>query len=92
LLDQARAELAVDYPERFKILLLALTAGLRAHEIDVLEWAAFDFAAGTLTIAPTRFFQPKTEYSLGTIDLDPELVEIWRGLRAQTRSDLRILA
>lgn len=92
LLDQARSELAIAAPEQFKILLLALTSGLRAHEIDVLEWSAFDFTAGTLTIAPTRFFQPKTEYSLGVIDLEPELVEVWRGLRARARSDFVIVS
>jgi hypothetical protein len=90
LLAKARSELAVRDPEGFKILLLALTAGLRAHEIDVLEWDGFDFAAGTLIIRPTRFFQPKSEYSLGTIDLDPEVVEIFRGFRTRARSNFVI--
>jgi len=70
--------------------LLALTAGLRAHEIDLLEWDAFDWTANTLTIQPTRYYQPKSEYSLGTIDLEPELVEIFRGFRARANSSLVI--
>jgi integrase len=86
LLGSASAELALNDPEEFKILLLALTAGLRAHEIDLLEWDAFDFATGTLTIQPTRYYQPKSEYSLGTVDLEPELVEIFRGFRARAQS------
>jgi integrase len=90
LLTTARDELAVNDPEGFKILLLALTAGLRAHEIDLLEWDAFDFAANTLTIQPTRYFQPKSEYSLGAIDLEPELIEIFRGFRARAHSSFVI--
>jgi hypothetical protein len=90
LLAKSRSELAVKDPECFKILLLALTAGLRAHEIDVLEWDAFDFTAGTLTVRPTRFFQPKSEYSLGTIDLEPEVVEVFHGFRTRARSNFVI--
>jgi integrase len=92
LLNKARNELALNDPEGFKILLLALTTGLRAHEIDLLEWDSFDFMAGTLTIQPTRYYQPKSEYSLGTIDLEPELVEIFRGLRARAPSNFVIVS
>jgi integrase len=90
LLAQARKELFVNDSEGFKILLLALTAGLRAHEIDLLEWDAFDFNVGTLTVQPTRYYQPKTEYSLATIDLEPELVRIFLGFRAKARSSFVI--
>jgi hypothetical protein len=61
LLKAARSELAESDLEGFKIVLLALTMGLRAHEIDTLEWDAFDFEAGTLTIQLTRWFQAKSE-------------------------------
>jgi integrase len=90
LLTAARDKLPVNDPEGFKIFLLALTAGLRAHEIDLLEWDAFDFAANTLTIQPTRYYQPKSEYSLGAIDLEPELVEIFRGFRARAHGNFVI--
>ena len=87
LLEAAQKELASAAPEQFKVLLLSLTVGLRAHEIDLAEWDWFDFVNGTLTVQPTRYFQPKSEYSLGTIDLEPELVAIFRGLRARARSN-----
>jgi integrase len=90
LLAVAREQLASSDPEGFKILLLALTAGLRAREIDLLEWDAFDFSAGTLSIQPTRYYQPKTEYSLGVIDLEPELVELWRGFKARSNGNFVI--
>ena len=44
----------------------------------------------TLKIQPSRYYQPKSEYSLGTIDLEPELVEIFRGLRARAHSNFVI--
>src|SRR5262249_8725871 len=90
LLSSARNELAEGDPESFKIVLLALTAGLRAHEIDMLHWDAFSFDEGTLTIQPTRWFQPKSEYSLGTIDLESEVVEIFRGMRARSHGNFVI--
>jgi hypothetical protein len=38
LIQRAEVELAVSQPELFKIFLLAVMAGLRRKEIDLLEW------------------------------------------------------
>jgi integrase len=71
----------------FKVFLLASLAGLRRSEIDLLEWSAFDFDRGILSIEATKYFQGKNESSLGDIPLDPELSTLFRGLRARTKGE-----
>jgi hypothetical protein len=46
-------------PERLKIFLLAVMAGLRRKEIDLLEWKSLRFAENVIRIEPTEFFHPK---------------------------------
>src|SRR5262249_5697303 len=46
LIRAASAELAITQPEVFKAFLLALMAGLRRKEIDLLEWSSFQWEAG----------------------------------------------
>jgi integrase len=86
LITKARAELASLHPEAFKIFLLGLFCGLRRREIDLLEWTAFGWNDNTLRIAPTKYFQPKSEDSIGTIPIEPELLAIFRGFRAKSQS------
>ncbi len=76
--------------EQMKIFLLAVMAGLRRNEIDKLEWAAFRWNEGVIRIEATRFFQPKSESSTGDVEVDPELMEIFRGFRASTKGDFVI--
>jgi integrase len=89
LMRQALAELSEE-TEMLKILLLALCCGLRRMEIDRLEWSAFNFAAGTLHIGASRYLHPKSEKTIGDIDLDPELVTLFRGFYARRRSEFVI--
>ncbi len=83
LIEKARKELATEKPEQFKIFVLAVMAGLRRNEIDKLEWHAFRWEQGIIRIEATRWFHPKSEDSLGDVEVDTELMEIFRGYRAK---------
>ena len=85
LVKDACEELAFQYPERFKMFVLAVVVGLRRGEIDKLEWPAFNWATGTLNIAPTKYFRGKTEDSIRSIWIPPQMLEIFRGYRAQAQ-------
>jgi len=88
LIKDAQKELP---PEQLKILLLALMVGLRRNEIDKLEWAAFRWdEEGIVRIEATRYFHPKSEDAVGDVEVDAELLEIFRGFRARTDSDFVI--
>jgi integrase len=85
LIKDAKNELAKSEPEQFKILLLAVMAGLRRKEIDTLEWPALRWDASVIRIEPTRWFHPKSEDSIGDIAVDPEFVELFRGYCAKAK-------
>jgi integrase len=76
--------------EQFKIFLLAMMAGLRRNEIDKLEWDAFDWERGTILIQATRFFMPKSEDSVGEVEIDAEVMELFRGYKATASGDFVI--
>jgi integrase len=75
---------------QLKIFLLAVMGGLRRNEIDKLLWAAFRWEEGVIRIETTRFFQPKSEDSMGDVEIDKELMEIFRGFRAKAKGDFVI--
>jgi hypothetical protein len=85
LIKDAKNELAESKPEQFKILLLAVMAGLRRKEIDTLEWLAFRWETSVIRIEPTRWFHPKSEDSIGDIEVDSELLELFRGYYAKAK-------
>jgi integrase len=78
LVADAQAELAATAPEQFKIFLLAVMGGLRRNEIDKLEWSAFRWREGVVRIEATEYFRPKSEDSTGDVELDPEIVTLFR--------------
>jgi integrase len=82
----AQTELAEQDPPVFLAFLLGLGAGLRRIEIDRLEWAAFRWNDNVIRIEATRYFEPKTEHSIGEVQLDPELMSVFRGYAAQAAS------
>jgi integrase len=86
LVKDACAELGPEEPEQFKIIVLALGAGLRRNEIDKLEWTRFNWPASKIRIEPTKYFRPKSENSIRTISLPPETLAIFRGYRARALS------
>ena len=75
----AGEELAATRPEEFKALVLGVMAGLRRNEIDKLEWGHFNWAAGTINVAPTEFLHIKSEMSARTVWPPPEMLEAFRG-------------
>jgi integrase len=90
LIKKARTELAAKKPEQFKILLLAVMAGLRRNEIDKLEWPAFRWNQGVIRIEATEWFHPKSEDSLGDVEVDSEFMELFRGCRAKAKTSFVI--
>jgi integrase len=90
LIATAQKELAGSWPEQFKIFLLATFAGLRRGEIDLLEWSSFRWAQGLIRIEATKWFHPKSEDSLGDVELDPEVLELFRGFHARARGSFVI--
>jgi integrase len=76
--------------EQLKIFLLALMAGLRRNEIDKLEWLSFGWTQRVIRIEATKFLQPKTEESIGDVDVDPELIELFRGFKECAKSNFVI--
>lgn len=89
LVAEARKELGSD-PEHlqpFKLFCLALMCGLRKAEADTLLWHQVDLDSGKIRIEPTEHFMPKSEDSIGEIDLDDELLALLRGWKAKATSD-----
>jgi hypothetical protein len=83
LLGAAQKELP---PEQLKILLLATMAGLRRNEIDKLEWHAFQWNQNRIRIEATQFFHPKSEDALADVDIDAQLVKVFRGFHARANT------
>ena len=86
LVHAAFAELACD-PECLKAFILSIACGLRRSEADKLEWAAIDFDRGLLHVGPTKFLHPKSEKSIGDVDLDEGTVALFRGFHAKRQSN-----
>jgi hypothetical protein len=53
--------------------------------MDLLEWSAFRFKENVIRIEPTRFFHAKSEDSIGKIQVDPEIVAIFRQYQAKAK-------
>jgi integrase len=87
LLTKAAAELGTTDPEAFKVVLLTLCLGLRRNECDKLEWTAFNFDAATLHIGKTDYLHPKSEKSVGTLEVEPEVLELFRGWKVKAISE-----
>jgi hypothetical protein len=83
LIEDAKSELAEPEAEQFKIFVLAIMAGLRRNEIDKAEWGWFNWDAGKIQVAPTRYFRTKSEESARSVWVPPEVLEIFRGYRAR---------
>jgi hypothetical protein len=78
LITAAQTGLSESDPESFKVFLLASMVGLRRAEIDRLEWTAFDWQLDKLHIGVTEHFAVKSQGSIGDVDLDPELIALFR--------------
>lgn len=80
IIAAARKELT---GEPFKIFCLGLFCGLRKREIDTLLWHQVNFSGAQIRVEATEYFQPKSEDSIGAVDLDDELLALLRGWKAQ---------
>ena len=87
--DEPSADFKLRF-EVYKAFLLALFAGLRRKEIDSLLWRQVNFQVGTISIEATPYHVPKTEQSLGVLELDPEIVELFQGFHARSDSQFVI--
>ena len=76
--------------EQFKIFLLAALAGLRRNEIDKLAWRSFQWSDNSIRIEATASFHAKSEESLDDVEVDPELISVFRGFRAKATGDFVI--
>jgi len=83
LITAAQRDLAPSDPEAYKVFLLALFAGLRRGEIDRLEWSAFDWVNEKLHVEITEHLGLKSSDSVGTVDLEPQLIEIFRDFHSR---------
>ncbi len=85
LVRLAQNELAEKYPEQFKIFLLAIMAGLRRGEIDLLEWSALDLKVGVIRVQATEHYELKSEDSEGNVDIDIELSQIFEVFKRKSK-------
>lgn len=90
LLVQAQRELADADPECFKILLLALGAGLRRDEIDSLSWKQMEWMRQTIRVETTIHTAAKSDDSESEVDVDPGLMEIFKSFMAASDSEFVI--
>jgi integrase len=90
LIAAAKEELKEQEPEQFKMFLLASMAGLRRAEIDTLLWEQVNFGAGIISIHPTKYFHPKSEDSIGVIEVDPELLAVLKEMKTTATADFVI--
>lgn len=67
----------------FQIFTLAMMCALRKREIDLLMWAQVDFTASQIRIERTEYFEPKSEESIGVVDVEPQLLALLRGWKAR---------
>jgi integrase len=74
LIQTARAELSETDPESWKVILLALGAGLRKSEIDGLCWKQIDLNKNEIRILNHAHFEAKTDDSIGSVVVDSGLL------------------
>ncbi len=72
--------------EMFKILCLALFAGLRRDEIDTLTWSQIDFVNHLIRVETTEHTHAKSEGSEAAVDVDPELTRMLKGWMSSSDS------
>jgi Integrase len=66
-------------PELFKMILLALGAGLRRDEIDKLQWNQIQWHRNAIRVETTEHGGTKSAESEADVDVDPGLLEILKG-------------
>jgi integrase len=90
LVQAAEKELRTNNPEAFKILIIALCAGLRRNEIDKLLWRQVNIERKLITIQPTEYFSPKTKESCSDIYLDESVANMLEEFQASASGEFVI--
>lgn len=90
LLGKAQTDLGEAKPEAFKILLLAIGAGLRRGEIDRLLWRQIDLDGGEIHIEVTEAGALKSADSTAKVAIDATLCGLLRGYKAKAASQFVI--
>jgi len=86
LLREGKKQLSEKDPEAWKVILLALGAGLRRGEIDRLNWEQLDFGRSEIRIFNHSQFEAKTESSEDVVFVDPGLMAELRKSRDSAKS------
>jgi integrase len=84
LLTAARKDLKEKDPEAWKVILLAMGAGLRRAEIDGLCWSQIDPDNSEIRILNHAHFETKTDESTGAVFVDAGLLAELKQLRKGT--------
>lgn len=75
LLRKARKQFREKDPDAWKVILLALGAGLRRAEIDGLGLSQLDYQNSVIRVMTHEHFETKTDESVGGVHVDPSLLE-----------------
>jgi hypothetical protein len=61
-------------------------AALRRNEIDKLQWTAFHWDRAVVRVDITEHLETKSEGSIGEVDLEPEMLAMFRNFHANSNS------
>lgn len=90
LLQEAHRELGKNDPPAFLAMLLSISAGLRRHEIDSLQWHQVDFNRQLIRVESTDVASLKTADSRDEVAIDPDTTAILRGFHANNTGQFLI--
>ena len=95
VLREGKQELRDQFPEQYKVLLLAVWAGLRRDEIDKLQWSSIDFENHRVRVELSEYFAGKSSHSITQdegIPIPPEIADELKNLKEETFGDFVLAA
>ncbi len=87
LFRKAKADLQESDPDAWKVIVLALGAGLRRREIDMLREEQINFKEALVSVCDHDTFEAKTEESEGDIFVDEWLIAELKNLSTGKKSN-----
>lgn len=87
LLKNGREELQQNDADAWKVILLALGAGLRRGEIDALRWEQINFKESLLRVCSHGAFETKTPDSEDNVFVDQGLLDELKKFQAAEKTD-----
>jgi integrase len=85
ILEAAHIDLLEEYPESYKIFLLALNCGLRVSEIDHLLWRNVDLENNLIIVENTEYHQLKSEDSAGQIKISDQITDLFKHFKTESK-------